>query len=214
MKLAIFDLDGTIADTLCDLADAVNAGLRDMGCPEHSYDEYRYMVGNGAAKLCERALPDERKSESEELRKLFGQYYGEHFLDKTGLYDGIAGVISGLSGRGVKLAVATNKPENFAQQMIAKLLPGTDFVRVLGGSPDRPVKPDTAIIREVFSSLPESPDEAYMIGDSNVDMQTAHNAGITGIGCAWGFRGRGELEKAGADFIAYKPEDILRFIIG
>ena len=214
MKLAIFDLDGTIADTLCDLSDAVNAGLRDMGCPEHSYDEYRYMVGNGAAKLCYRALPDERKSESEELRTLFSQYYGAHFLDKTRLYDGIAEVMAELSGRGVKLAVATNKPESFAQQMIDKLLPETDFVRVLGGRTDRPVKPDTGIIREIFSALPEDASEAYMIGDSNVDIQTAHNAGITGIGCVWGFRGRAELESAGADLIADKPEDILRFITG
>lgn len=212
MKLAVFDLDGTIADTLCDLADAVNAGLREMGNPEHSYEEYRYMVGNGAAKLCYRALPDDMKGEQEHLRELFSRYYGEHFLDKTRLYDGMAEVMRELSERGVLLAVATNKPQDFAQQMIAELLPGTDFVKVLGGCPPRPIKPDPAIIREITAALPEGEVSAYMIGDSNVDMETAHNAGMTGIGCAWGFRGREELERAGADFIAEKPEDILAFI--
>jgi len=212
MKLAVFDLDGTIADTLCDLADAVNWGLRELGCPEHSYDEYRYMVGNGAKRLCFRALPDERKEEQEHLRELFSRYYGSHFLDKTRLYDGIGNVMRELSDRGVKLAVATNKPEDFAQKMIAELLPETDFLKVLGGCPDRPIKPDTAVIREIFAALPEEDITAYMIGDSNVDIETAKNAGITGIGCAWGFRGREELESAGADFIAETPADILTII--
>jgi len=212
MKLAVFDLDGTIADTLCDLADAVNWGLRELGCPEHSYDEYRYMVGNGAKRLCFRALPDERKEEQEHLRELFSRYYGSHCLDKTRLYDGIGNVMRELSDRGVKLAVATNKPEDFAQKMIAELLPETDFLKVLGGCPDRPIKPDTAVIREIFAALPEEDITAYMIGDSNVDIETAKNAGITGIGCAWGFRGREELESAGADFIAETPADILTII--
>ncbi|MBR4626570.1 MAG: HAD-IA family hydrolase [Ruminococcus sp.] len=212
MKLAVFDLDGTIADTLCDLADAVNAGLRDMGYPVHRYDEYRYMVGNGAAKLCERALPEGAKERAAELRGLFDGYYRQHYLDKTRLYDGMTEVMEKLSASDVRLAVATNKPEVFAQAMIAMLLPDTDFVRVLGGRPDRPVKPDTAIISEILSALPEGDVTAYMIGDSNVDIQTAQNAGIIGIGCAWGFRGRTELENAGADFIAEIPDDIVTFI--
>ena len=213
MKIAVFDLDGTIADTLCDLADAVNFGLRELGCPEHTYDEYRYMVGNGAKMLCFRALPDDRKDEQEHLRELFSQYYGSHFLDKTSLYDGIEDVLKKLADSGVKLAVATNKPEGFAEQIIGKLLPDISFVRVLGGCAHRPVKPDTQILAEIFAALPDEDCTAYMIGDSNVDMQTAINAGITGIGCAWGFRGRDELERAGADFIAERPEDIAGFIL-
>jgi phosphoglycolate phosphatase len=213
MKIAVFDLDGTLADTLADLADAVNHGLRELGCPEHTYDEYRYMVGNGAKMLCLRALPDDRKDELEQLRKLFSQYYGSHFLDKTRLYDGIGDLLRKLSDSGVKLAVATNKPEEFAEQIIGKLLPDIPFVRVLGGCSHRPVKPDTQILAEIFAQLPDEDCEAFMIGDSNVDIQTAHNAGITGIGCTWGFRGREELERAGADLIAEAPGDIAGFVL-
>lgn len=213
MKIAIFDMDGTLADTLCDLADAVNWGLREMGCPEHTYDEYKYMVGNGAAKLCYRALPEDRRSESGELRRLFSEYYSEHFLDKTRLYDGIETVLRELSGAGVKLAVATNKPEAFAEQIVGALLPDIDFVRVLGGCAERPVKPDTQILAEIFAALPDEDCTAYMIGDSNVDIQTGQNAGIVTVGCAWGFRGREELERAGADYIAEKPEDIAGIIL-
>lgn len=214
MKIAVFDMDGTLADTLCDLADAVNWGLREMGCPEHSYDEYKLMVGNGAAKLCYRALPDDRKEESGELRRLFSEYYGVHFLDKTKLYDGMEEVLRKLSGAGVKLAIATNKPEEFAEQITGKLMPDTEFVRVLGGCSRRPIKPDIQILAEIFAALPDEDCEAYMIGDSNVDIQTGKNAGITTIGCAWGFRGRGELEAAGADHIAERPQDIISVILG
>ena len=213
MKIAVFDLDGTLADTLCDLADAVNWGLRELDCPEHTYDEYRYMVGNGAAKLCFRALPDDRKDEQERLRELFSQYYGEHFLDKTRLYDGIAEVLKKLSGAGVRLAVATNKPEQFAEQIVGALLPDTEFVRVLGGCSRRPVKPDTQILAEIFAALPDEDCTAYMIGDSNVDVQTGKNAGITTIGCAWGFRGEEELRGVGADYVAGKPQEIAGIIL-
>ena len=212
MKAAIFDLDGTIADTLCDLADAVNGGLREIGYPEHSCDEYRYMVGNGAWKLCERALPDEHKDETPELHRLFSVNYGRNFLDKTRLYDGIHEVMVRLSEAGVKLAVATNKPEEFAELLIGRLLPDIPFVRVLGGRRDRPSKPDIQMIAEVLAALPDEDCEAYMIGDSNVDIQTGRNAGIHTIGCAWGFRGRSELEAAGAEFVIDKPEEIVSII--
>ena len=213
MKIAVFDLDGTLADTLADLAGAVNYGLRKMDCPEHTLDEYRFMVGNGAKKLCWRALPEDRKEEAPELHRYFSKYYPEHLLDRTKVYNGMHEVLRKLSAEGVRLAVATNKPEDAARELVAELLPDIDFVRVLGGTSKRPIKPDTQVIAEIFAALPDEPGEAYMIGDSNVDMLTGQNAGIRTIGCAWGFRGREELEAAGADFIAEKPEDILRFIL-
>jgi len=213
MKTAIFDLDGTIADTICDLGDAVNYGLEQLGCPVHDYAAYKKMVGNGAKKLCERALPEGKKDRAEELRSLFREYYGAHYLDKTRLYDGIEEVLEKLQKKGVYLAVATNKPESAARDIISALLPGIDFVRVLGGRDDRPTKPDTVILTEIFAALPDKENEVYMIGDSNVDMQTAKNAGIRSIGCAWGFRGRAELEAEGADFIVEKPGDIADIIL-
>ncbi|MDE7137146.1 MAG: HAD family hydrolase, partial [Ruminococcus sp.] len=110
------------------------------------------------------------------------------------------------------LAVATNKPQNFARQIVGKLLSEYDFIKVLGGCSERPKKPDTAIISEIISGLPED-NHVFMIGDSNVDIQTAKNAGISSIGCVWGFRERDELENAGADFIAETPSDIAEFIL-
>ncbi len=212
MITAIFDLDGTIADTIEDLADAVNYGLRKLGCPEHNIESYKQFVGNGAMKLCIRALPDDKKDMAEKLHDLFREYYDIHYLDKTKLYDGISDVIHTLSDNGVLLAVATNKPQDAARKIVAKLLPDVKFVKVLGGCDERPKKPDSAIINEILCGLPEN-NTVYMIGDSNVDIQTAKNCGITSIGCIWGFRGRQELESVGADFIAEKAEDITKIIL-
>ncbi len=214
MITAIFDLDGTIADTICDLGDAVNRGLSEMGCPQHDYETYKKMVGNGARKLCERALPEERKSETDRLHELFRQNYAENYLCKTKLYDGMADTLAALDKAGVVLAVATNKPQDFAVSIIDKLLPDVDFVCVLGGTEDRPPKPDTAIIVDILSRLPDEKNQVFMIGDSNVDIQTGSNAGIETIGCAWGFRGREELEREGADYIAEAPADIVGFVTG
>ncbi len=212
MTLAIFDLDGTLADTLADLADATNYGLRVMGCPEHTYDEYRYFVGNGAMKLCERALPEGRKHEAERLHGLFSEYYGAHYLDKTSLYDGTREMLARLAEGKVTLAVATNKPQVFAREIVSALLPEVQFVKVLGGCGERPKKPDTAIIREIMIGLPDV-GSAFMVGDSAVDIMTAQNAGLTSVGCVWGFRGRGELTSAGADFLAEKPGDIAHIVL-
>ena len=213
MITAIFDLDGTLADTLADLADATNYGLRALGYPEHGYDSYRKFVGNGVVKLCERALPEDRKQDTEKLHGLFSEYYNAHYLDKTSLYEGIGDTLKALDRDGVRLAVATNKPQEFAVPIVEALLPGVPFVKVLGGCGERPKKPDTAIIDEILQALPES-SAVYMIGDSDVDILTGHNAGITSIGCVWGFRGRQELESAGADFIAEKAQDIYEIITG
>ncbi|MCM1314126.1 MAG: HAD-IA family hydrolase [Muribaculaceae bacterium] len=210
--IAIFDLDGTLADTLYDLADATNYGLEKLGYPVHPYESYRQFVGNGVQKLCWRALPDDKKDDTGKLLEIFSGYYGKHFLDKTRLYHGMKNCLEILRENNVILAVATNKPQNFAREIIDKLLPEFNFVKVLGGCAERPKKPDTSIIDEIISDFPEE-ENIFMIGDSNVDIQTAKNAGIRSIGCVWGFRGIEELTGAGADFIADIPEDIVKFII-
>ncbi|MDD7516021.1 HAD family hydrolase [Ruminococcus flavefaciens] len=214
MTTAIFDLDGTIANTIYDLGDAVNYGLKKLGFPVHDYEAYKQMVGNGVKKLCWRALPEDKKDKAEELHRLFKEYYSEHYLDKTVLYDGIRETVEKLRNSGVVLAVATNKPEDVAREIVSALLPDIDFVKVLGGVDYRPSKPDSAILIEIFAALPDVENRVYMIGDSNVDVQTAKNAGIECIGCAWGFRGRAELEAEGADFIAEKASDIADIILG
>lgn len=210
--IAIFDLDGTLADTLYDLADATNYALEKLGYPVHPYESYKQFVGNGVQKLCYRALPDDKKDDTEKLLEIFSDYYGKHFLDKTALYSGMKKTLETLRENNVILAVATNKPQDFARKIVNKLLPEFNFIKVLGGCSERPKKPDVAIINEIISGLPEQ-ENIFMIGDSNVDIQTAKNAGIHSIGCAWGFRGVEELKNAGADFIAYSPEDIAGFIL-
>lgn len=212
IKTAIFDLDGTLADTLFDLADATNYGLTQLGYPVHPYESYKMFVGNGVQKLCYRALPDDKKDETNDLLELFTGYYNEHFLDKTSLYPGIKETLTRLSDNNVRLAVATNKPHEFAVRIIRQLLPELDFVKILGGCSERPKKPDPRIIYDILTELPEE-NKAYMIGDSNVDILTAKNAGITSIGCVWGFRTRRELADAGADFIAKSAADIADFVL-
>lgn len=212
MTTVIFDLDGTIADTIEDLADAVNYGLRKLGCPEHDINSYKQFVGNGAMKLCIRALPEGKKDMSEKLLDLFHEYYDVHYLDKTKLYDGIKDTLDVLAANGITLAMATNKPQDAARKIVEKLLPDVPFTKVLGGCDERPKKPDSTVINEILNGLSED-NTVYMIGDSNVDIQTAKNCGILSIGCVWGFRGRTELEAAGADFIAEKAEDITKIIL-
>lgn len=212
MITAIFDLDGTIADTIEDLADAVNYGLRQLGCPEHNVESYKQFVGNGAMKLCFRALPDDKKDMAEALHSLFREYYNVHYLDKTKIYEGIKETLDTLANNDVALAVATNKPQDVARKIVEKFLPDVPFIKVLGGCDERPKKPKPPIIDEILSGLPEC-DSVYMIGDSNVDIQTAKNCGLTSIGCLWGFRGRAELESAGADYIAETAADIVKIIL-
>ena len=213
MLIAIFDLDGTLADTLYDLADATNHGLIKLGYPTHPYESYKHFVGNGVKKLCERALPDDKKADTDTLLGYFSDYYGSHYLDKTKLYPRMKEALTLLADNGVKLAIATNKPQDFARSIVKELLPEFEFIKILGGCSERPKKPDTAIISEIMAEVPDGNNTVFMIGDSNVDVETAKNAGLHSIGCAWGFRGIDELKNAGADFIAETADDIPRFIL-
>lgn len=210
-KLVIFDLDGTLADTLEDLADAVNYGLEKLGYPVQKLENYKRFVGNGVLKLCERALPDDKKFDTAKLHSLFEEFYRVHYLDKTREYDGISKLLKKLAENGSDIAVATNKPQNFAREIVSKLFKDICFIKVLGGCSDRAKKPSPEIINEIISG--DIYDEIYMIGDSDVDIITAKNAGIKSIGCLWGFRGKEELENSGADYIVEHASEILDIII-
>ncbi len=212
MSIVIWDLDGTIADTIEDLADACNYGLRTLGYVTHDYEEYKLFVGNGVKLLCERALPDESKDDTEKLLALFTEYYGKHFLDKTKLYPGIGEAMAELSENGVSLAVATNKPHRFAVGIVGKLLPEIRFMKILGGNDKREKKPSPRIIDEIIGNTQDR-SRVFMAGDSSVDIMTAKNAKIRSIGCLWGFRSREELTRAGAGFLAGKPADIPGYVL-
>ena len=213
MKLAIFDLDGTLVDSLGDLADACNNGLKKMGYPVHELEKYRYFVGDGVLKLVERILPEDKRSEENisALKAEFDSYYNVHYADKTHPYDGIVSLLDALSAKGVKLAVASNKPDEFTKSVVNVFFVGK-FDMVLGKCPDTEKKPAPDILLKIMDALDVSADETVMIGDTNVDIRTAKNAGVSSIGCLWGFRTMEELEQAGADNIVSSPNEILKYI--
>ena len=211
-KLYIFDLDGTLVNSLEDLADSVNIVLERHGYPVHTVEEYRYFVGNGALKLIERSLPEEARSEAE-VRAIHAEYSGvymEHLLCKTKAYDGIAELIEELKKRGCLLAVASNKPDIHSKKVVEAIFGKGVFDSIHGKRDGVPTKPNAAIIQDILAELGVDAKDCIHSGDSNVDMETAVNAGIDRIGCTWGFRTEEELRAAGAEKIAHTPADILR----
>ena len=213
-KLAIFDLDGTLADSLRDLADAVNIALAEFGYPTHTVEAYKYFVGNGAKKLCERALPKGKRNEAEIKRLLarFGEYYSEHCFDHTAPYEGMPETVKRLTEAGVICAVASNKPDDFSPVVVEKLYGRGLFTIVRGKREGVPTKPAPDIVYGICRELDVPLEETVFIGDSCVDVQTAVNAGLPCNGCDWGFRGESELRAAGCKVIAYKPEELYGLI--
>lgn len=214
MKTIIFDLDGTLLDTLADLAASANHTMEQMGYPTHPLESYRYFVGNGVPKLLERCLPEDKRTEENiaAARKLFAEYYNVHFADKTKPYEGVPELLGSLRKSGVKMAVASNKSDEFTQSIVKKFF-GDIFDAVQGARENVPKKPAPDIAFGIMERLGAVPVNTYFAGDSNVDMYTAKNAGLTAIGCLWGFRTKEELLDGGADFLAEKPSDIYDIIM-
>lgn len=213
-KVAIFDLDGTLLDTLKDLADACNFALKLYGFPEYEIEEYRYFLGDGAYKLIERALPiDKRDAETiEKVLAEFKRYYEKHKSDFTKPYDGIEELLIALKKAGIKTAVVSNKPHEFAIEIVERYF-AKSFDIVFGKREGYLAKPDPTTVIETLNYFECKKEEAIYIGDSDVDMFTGKNAGIFSIGVAWGFRGAKELATAGADKIVYTSEELLSEII-
>lgn len=212
IKLVIFDLDGTLVNSLEDIADATNNALKDMGYPIHKLSEFNHFVGDGVLQLCERALPDDAKERALELQKGFSAYYSKNSTAKTVPYDGINEMLEKLKINGIKLAVASNKVHDFSVSIVKDFF-GDTFDIILGNTPERPKKPNPIIIDDILSYAGVEKDEAIMVGDSDIDIMTADNAGIASIGCVWGYRGRKELEEAGADYMADTPSDIVGYVL-
>ena len=211
-KLVIFDLDGTLLNTISDLAHSTNYALKQNGFPGHPIETYKFFVGNGINKLFERALPENEKTEHNVMciREAFIQHYDKHNTDFTKPYEGVCDLLRTLQTNGFMLAVASNKYHAATEKLIKGLFPDISFIAILGQREGIPVKPDPAIINEILEIAHVSPAETIYIGDSGVDMQTAANSGATSIGVTWGFRPREELETAGANHIADNTADILK----
>lgn len=213
-QIAIFDLDGTLVNSIADLGSSANHLLESRGMPVHPIDAYYHFVGNGVHKLCERCLPaNTPAAEVEQFFADFNAYYSQHCLDETVPYTGIPKVLEQLKAAGVHLAVASNKTQPFVETIVKHYFGTSCFDQILGSSDSRPKKPSPEIITQILKNAGIQADQAVMIGDSNVDIQTAKNAGIASIGCIWGFRGKEELMQAGADELAEKPEDLLKFML-
>lgn len=204
----IFDLDGTLLNTIEDLADAGNHVCRARGWPVHTVDQFKRMVGSGIPKLVERFAP--AGTDGETLARAlaeFSAWYGAHKEDKTAPYPGIPELLSALKGRGVRLAVLSNKAHALAGPVVEHYFPGR-FDAVQGALPDAPVKPDPTLLRSLMGRLGAEPESTLFVGDSDVDVLTGKNGGLTVCGVLWGFRDRQELEGAGADHIIARPEEL------
>lgn len=195
-RLFIFDLDGTLLNTIGDLAVACDHMLSLRGLPLHTYEEYCSYVGNGIMRLVERALPEELRTAEyvAAARKDFVDFYIEHIDLKTVPYRGIVELLNDLQRDGARLAVASNKFQAGTEKLIKKFFPAIDFVEICGNREGVPLKPDTALVDMILDKAGIERSNCYMIGDSGVDMQTARNASIHGVGVSWGFRSREELE--------------------
>ena len=213
-KLVIFDLDGTLLNTIADLAQSTNHALSVLGYPTHEESAYNFMVGNGINKLFERALPEGEKSEENVLRvrKEFIPYYDAHNADKSRPYPGIPELLEQLQSLGLQIAVASNKYQAATQKLIAHYFPKINFVAVFGQREGVNVKPDPAVVFDILKLADVEKEDVLYVGDSGVDMQTAANANVTACGVTWGFRPRTELEKFNPAYIVDSAKEIEKLI--
>ncbi len=210
----IFDLDGTLLNTIKDLALSCNHVLKQHGFPEHTEDEYRYFVGNGMAKLVERALPEDKRTSEfiEPILKELINYYYQHKQDNTQPYDGVKEMLQKLQSENYKLAVASNKMDSAVQDLVKRYFPEIQFSVVYGQREDIHPKPAPRIIQNILDALQIEPYEALIVGDSATDMLTAINSGIKGIGVQWGFRTKEELLLNGANYTIKTPSQIFEIL--
>ena len=213
-KLVIFDLDGTLLDTIADLAESANHALKQLGYPTRDVEKIRTFVGNGVNKLLFRALPDEEKSEENmmRMRTHFVPYYDAHNADLSAPYPGIVALLEELQAKGLRMAVASNKYQEATVKLVKHYFPMIDFVEVLGQREGINVKPDPTIVFDILKKAGVSKEETLYVGDSGVDMQTAINAGVDAIGVTWGFRPRTELEDFHPMGLIDQAEELLGFV--
>ena len=214
-RTVIFDLDGTLLNSIGDLAAAANYVCRKNRWPEHTEEEIMGMVGHGIPNLVRQFSPADARSTLMVLNTTshFNQYYGCHNMELTRPYEGIAELLQQLKAAGAQLAVCSNKADNFSRAIVEHYYPGV-FDLVRGNLNGMPVKPDPTVVREIMRDLDASYLSAMMVGDSSVDIQTGHNAGIKACGVTWGFRSRENLVEAAADAIADTPAELGKLLLG
>lgn len=216
-RAVIFDLDGTLLDTLEDIADSANRVLAVRGFPPHDLDAYRRFVGEGVTVLMRRAVPPERREDESLIRdcvEAFREDYGRNWKTKTRPYEGVMEMLTALSARGVKIGVLSNKPDDSTRICAAELLPGIPFEAVMGQREGIPPKPDPAGALEIARTMGVAPAEVLYAGDTPIDMETAIRAGMFAVGVLWGFRSKAELANAGAQVLITHPGQMLALLQG
>jgi len=208
----LFDLDGTLLNTLTDIAAAANHALSELDQPTHPTPDYRRMVGDGADVLMRRALPDDQQALAGRALELFKQHYIANMYAHTAPYPGIDDLLAALSERDIPRAVLTNKPHPAAVEMVARLFPEVTFTAVFGHRDSVPKKPDPAAALQIAQACGAAPTACHFVGDSNTDMHTAVNARMIPVAVTWGFRDRAELIDAGAKIVLQRPMDLLHHI--
>ena len=214
IKLIIFDLDGTLLNTLSDLAHSVNYALEKCGFPVHAIETYKYFIGDGINKLLERTLPENQQTTQNitRLKERFLAYYDAHNVDYTEPYEGIHDLLKTLQSKGFMLAVASNKYQTATEKLIRRFFPDISFTALFGQREGVPIKPDPAIVYDILRVAEVSADETLYVGDSGIDMLTAANSGAISVGVTWGFRSQSELEAAGAKYMAETTAGILTLL--
>lgn len=210
-KAAIFDLDGTLINSLEDLADSANAMLESYGFPTHPVEPYKYFVGNGSRKLIERCLPKEQASDPafvDEALERYKHIYGQHTQDKTHVYNGIMEMLNELKKRNIPMGICTNKHQSAAEDIVSAMFPAGTFQSIMGDQKGLPRKPDPKKVLMIAEKFGVQPEEVAYFGDTSVDMDTAVNAGFLPVGVLWGFRPEKELLEHGAKVILANPAEL------
>ena len=211
-KTVIFDLDGTLLDSIEDIASSMNKVLESLQLPTHKIEDYKHFVGGGVDILVENALNNQSKEIKDEVTKRFKIEYDGKLHSKTLPYDGIYDLLDELKKLDINLAVLSNKPHEFTVSYVNHFFKDYDFKEVHGQKEDVPKKPDPKAAIDIVKCLDSSCENTYFIGDTKIDMQTAKSANMTAIGVLWGFRDEKELRDFGADFIVSNPLEILKII--
>ena len=214
-QLVIFDLDGTLLNTIDDLGMATNHALTEAGYPPHSLSTYPKLVGNGVRRLIERALPEDARTPEivDPMLERFKEYYDAHLMDATTPYPGIPELLRSLTSAGVKVAVASNKYQEAVERLVSTIFPDIPFCAVEGQKEGIPTKPDPSIIFEILGKVPTPKSKVLYCGDSGIDMETARRACVDSCGVTWGFRPARELREAHADEIVDEPGEIQKIVL-
>jgi phosphoglycolate phosphatase len=213
-RALLFDLDGTLLDTLQDIADSVNSALAYFGFPQHELDAYRYFVGDGGEMLAIRALPEDRRDQMTvgKVVARIDEAYSLRWANNTRPFQGIPELLDALTNIGIRMAILSNKGQSFAELTVSTLLPNWHFDLVVGAQPSIPRKPDPTTALQIAKQMSLIPTEFLYIGDSAVDMKTAVAANMYPIGALWGYRTADELLTGGARALVEKPTHVLSLL--